>query len=108
MTVISGRYDLGKKDVNALEFRGLVTRPLLRADASIDLPTDKSTRVTLSLKKEDLLDSKRQRRHDRDRFLKEADYQNVPSLKDRLLTMVSFLDVEVNFSDLRNGEVRCP
>ncbi|SMX27313.1 heat shock protein 90 [Pelagimonas phthalicica] len=113
VSVTSRRYDLGKREANALEFSGLAARPLLRTNASDRLPNDTSTRVTMSLKKAELIEAeappKKDKRTARGLLRKleaERRAENTKSLgfTQRLLSMVSFLDVEVQFKDLRTGE----
>jgi hypothetical protein len=50
--VTSRRFDAGHQDTRILDFRGLITRPLLREGRGSDLMPDTSTRVSLAVRKE--------------------------------------------------------
>ena len=104
VSVVSKRYDLGQQDTNSLEFRGLVSRPLLRGGA--ELPIDKSTRVSLSVEKADFTVERgvEDQQLDMYRWPDAKWASRHGTIREELLRMVSFLDVDVSFSDLRNGE----
>lgn len=108
--VTSRRYDAGYQDTRMLEFRGLISRPLLREAKGSDLPSGTSTRVTLTI-------PKRLTQHlsvSADDFLVDSpagytEYRRImemggPTLKSVIRGLSSFLDIELEFIDRRNGE----
>lgn len=101
--VISRKYSSGLSDVNRLEFRGLVGRPLLRVGSSGDLPVDISTRITLSVQKTIVANLSNKVVEDVLYPWMEREFP-AKSLRDVLVGMVSFLNVKVRYRDLRNGD----
>lgn len=105
--VTSRRYDSGYEATNSLEFRGLVTRPLLCKAHHEDIPKDFCTRITLSINKSAIqnkwiIKDPYYQRHFSGIWYDE-NYEKF-SLKNALISMCAFLNVEVLFSDRRNGD----
>ena len=108
VTVISKRYDSGIADTRALEFRGLVSRPLLRAARKAELPVDTSTRVTLIVDKQIVQGMESPQRYN---INESRDYLNriewfsfMGPILEKIRGMVSFLNIRVSFEDRRNGQ----
>lgn len=108
--VISRRYDAGHNDTRILDFRGLVTRPLLREAKGDDLPQDVNTRITIVVPKS-FIENPMSQEDGNSHFERQAlhrqslGYRNArPKLRNTLQGLVSFLDIRVDFSDRRNGD----
>lgn len=110
ITVTSRRYDSGHKDARTLEFKGLMTRPLLRETKGTILPSDTHTRVTLSIAKSNIsiLENSNVKNNSESHHLRHYPtrkaVENTGSLKDAIRSMVSFLDIRVKFIDHRSGD----
>lgn len=105
--VTSRRYDGGVKDTRTLEFRDLVTRPLLHDASASFLPPDVCTRVSITVPKRVI-----ERVSSVDEELLEASdftfihrhHGGQHSFKEAIQGMVCFLDIDVQFTDRRNGD----
>lgn len=109
--VSSKKYDAGQDAIRTLHFRDLISRPLLRHAKPQELPIDASTRVTLLVPKKVIDDDSS--RMDEDHFfgygipevsLRRRDSDRASSLQDVIKGMVSYLDIEVDFKNTRNGD----
>lgn len=110
VTVTSRRYDSGHKDARTLEFKGLMTRPLLREQRGANLPSDTHTRVTFSISKSNINLVERNGTNDDfeapslRRWHARRNVNKSKSLKDAIRSIVSFLDIQVKYIDHRNGD----
>lgn len=107
--VISKRYDVGLQDARALDFRGLVTRPLLRELMPSELPRDVSTRITLSISKDVTQNSRASESGISEYDVPFGYYPRSRrsgglTLMKAVMGICSFLDIEVQYTDLRNGD----
>jgi hypothetical protein len=103
--VTSRRYDAGQSDIRSLDFRGIMSRPLLLESSQDELPLDASTQITMSVKKDAI---SRIAIPSSTRVFFRSGYRkptNISAkLADAIRQLVSFLDIEVSFEDLRNGD----
>lgn len=109
VTVTSRRFDLGHNEIKTLKFRGLITRPLLCEASPQDIPRDFNTRITACIRKtsiqqeniikDEMLSPQRSRAP----WRAEGRSASI-SLKSIIMSICAFIDVEVKFTDILNGD----
>jgi hypothetical protein len=109
--VTSRRFDASHQETRSLEFFGLISRPLLKEAKASELPVDVSTRVSISVKKEltrQLMEDEGRIRHigSSVQFGQRSAMFSTEraDLQSAVRGVSSFLDVNVVYSDFRNGD----